>query len=328
MSASSELVKYEADGQAIQFTADDIRNFLVSGDAPVSNKEIRLFMELCKARGLNPWIKEAYLVKYSQKDPATMITGKYVHTKRAAAHKDCAGWQSGVITETTTGEMKFYKGTVFPKSETLLGGWIDIFRHNWKEPLRKTVSLSEYVGLRYNKDSGEMVPTKLWKEKPATMIEKVAIVAGLREAFPDALGDLYSAEEVEPGSTEPREAKVEPANQQEAAGEPSKRAGNPPAQAAEESITTDSITPEEKNAFYRAVQKTGLAIDAYQSILIAAYPDNIEEFDKNSTKFVRPSFSTMTREVYTGLMQFIQSNEWKTVAKELGITIPGEEMEA
>ena len=36
----------------------------------------------------------------------------------------------------------------------------------------------------------------MWKEKPKTMIRKVAIVQTFREAFPDELGGLYSEEEM------------------------------------------------------------------------------------------------------------------------------------
>ena len=34
-----------------------------------------------------------------------------------------------------------------------------------------------------------------WSSKPATMIRKVAQVQALREAFPDTLGGLYTADE-------------------------------------------------------------------------------------------------------------------------------------
>lgn len=192
---------------ANDFTPEDVRKYLVSGDSPVTDKEVRLFLELCKAQGLNPWIKEAYLIKYNEKDPATIVTGKYVFTKKAAAHKDCAGWQSGVITE-NGGELKYHKGTVYPNGEKLVGGWVDIERHSWKIPMRKTVSLTEYEGKRWDKEAKKYVPIRSWKDRPATMIEKVAIVAGLREAFSDILGGLYDEDEMSGGTREIPERKT------------------------------------------------------------------------------------------------------------------------
>ena len=56
-------VKYEANGQEITLTKDDVKKYLVSGDASkVTDKELKMFLELCKAQGLNPFLREAYLI--------------------------------------------------------------------------------------------------------------------------------------------------------------------------------------------------------------------------------------------------------------------------
>ena len=51
--------------------------------------------------------------------------------------------------------------------------------------------LEEYIGLK--KDG---TPNRFWKEKPATMIEKVAIVHAKREAFPEEFQNLFVPEEM------------------------------------------------------------------------------------------------------------------------------------
>ena len=57
------MVKYEAGGQEIQLSQSDVKNFLVSGDANrVTEKEFKLFLELCKFQKLNPFLRDAYLV--------------------------------------------------------------------------------------------------------------------------------------------------------------------------------------------------------------------------------------------------------------------------
>lgn len=54
------MVKYETNGQEITLTQSDVKKFLVTGDADkVTDKELKLFLELCKAQKLNPFLKEA-----------------------------------------------------------------------------------------------------------------------------------------------------------------------------------------------------------------------------------------------------------------------------
>jgi hypothetical protein len=71
----------------------------------------------------------------------------------------------------------------------LVGGWSEILVKD-KESVRTRVSFDEYVG---KKKGGDV--NRQWLSQPGTMIRKVALVGGLREAFPDVFGGLYSEEE-------------------------------------------------------------------------------------------------------------------------------------
>src|SRR5690606_10607607 len=75
---------------------------------------------------------------------------------------------------------------------------------DWKVPMEVTVSLQEYQ--RYN-SKGELM--RNWKEMPATMIRKVALVQALREAIPEEFGGLYSPEEMPIDDSKLDEAAVE-----------------------------------------------------------------------------------------------------------------------
>ena len=69
-------VKYEAAGQNIEVTLMDVKNYLVSGNAnKVTNQEVGMFLKLCEGQKLNPFLREAYLVKYGEQ-PAQMVVGK------------------------------------------------------------------------------------------------------------------------------------------------------------------------------------------------------------------------------------------------------------
>jgi len=181
------LIEYDTDHGKVKLSPAIVKRYLVSGKAElVSDTEVIMFMQLCRYQGLNPFLREAYLIKYGS-SPATMVTGKDTFTKRAASIKECQGYNAGII---VGAERR--KGSALFDGEILLGGWAEVFRENWREPLHVEVSLSEYM-----KKNSEGKPTRAWAEMPATMIRKVALVQALREAFPDKYQGLYDAAEIQ-----------------------------------------------------------------------------------------------------------------------------------
>jgi len=123
-----------------------------------------------------------------------MVTGKETFTKRAANIPECAGYNGGVIVkrkEAGKSEIVKRAGAVVYEGEDLIGGWAHALRKGWQEPVEIEVSLKEY-----RRFSAKGEPTKSWREMPATMIRKVALVQALREAFPNRYAGMYSPEEM------------------------------------------------------------------------------------------------------------------------------------
>lgn len=182
---------YLANGEEVRLSAGMVRKYLVSGDAAsVTDQEVMMFLTLCKYQHLNPFLREAYLVKYGN-TPATIVTGKDTFTKRANRNPKYKGKQAGIIVQDTqTGEVEYREGTFRLPSENIVGGWARIFIEG-KEAEYNTVSFDEYAG---RKRDGSL--NSQWASKPATMIRKVAVVQALREAFPDEFGAMYSPEEM------------------------------------------------------------------------------------------------------------------------------------
>lgn len=187
-----QKVTYEAGGQHIELTPATVKQYLVSGDAKnVTDQEVGMFLKLCEGQKLNPFLREAHLVKYGNQ-AATMIVGKDAFTKRAEANDNYKGTKSGVIVVNLNNEIQEREGTFYLKGrEELVGGWARVSFKNDKEDVYNTVSLDEYMGRK--KDGSA---TSMWSTKPATMIRKVALVQALRDAFPNALGQMYVAEEM------------------------------------------------------------------------------------------------------------------------------------
>ena len=184
-----------------------------------SDFEVYQFIQLCKAQSLNPFLRDAYLIKYGDK-PASFVTGKETFTQRAEAHEDYDGMEAGVIVQ-RDGTVEYLKGTFHLPTDSLVGGWTRVHRKNWSTPVDKSVTFSEY-------DSGR----SLWKSKPATMIEKVAIVQALREAFPRTFAGLYDSSEVGQDLPAPNPVKLDESPAQSQAASPPPRNGSDPAGAA------------------------------------------------------------------------------------------------
>ena len=181
-----EIVKFTDDqGRNVQITPEDVKRHLCNN---ANDSEVALFLELCKAQRLNPFIKDAYLVKYGN-GPASIITGKEVFTKRANANPNFEGMEHGVVfmrkdARGVTVDKREGAAVYKAAGETLLGGWARVYVKG-KKPFYCELALEEYSTGKSN-----------WAKMPAVMIDKCAQVAALRLAFPDQFQGLYAAEEM------------------------------------------------------------------------------------------------------------------------------------
>lgn len=199
-------VVYEANGEKITLTPSIVQNFLVGDSGTITLQEFKFFTELCKARKLNPFLKEAYCIKFGSQ-PAQIVVGKDAILKRAIIHPDYDGMESGVIVQVIeTGEIIERKGTFYIKSEEkLVGGWAKVYRKNWKYPTYCSV---EFYEVAQTKKDGQL--NSNWAGKGGTMVEKVAKVRALRETFIEDLSGMYDADETNIPAPESPSAPSEP----------------------------------------------------------------------------------------------------------------------
>ncbi|MDO5559394.1 MAG: phage recombination protein Bet [Oscillospiraceae bacterium] len=185
--AGTELkCTYKVGESEVTLTPGTVKKYLVSGRSElVSAQEIVMFINLCKYQHLNPFLREAYLIKYGENDPAQMVVGKSAFEARADRDERYQGYKAGVVVQRADKSIEYRPGTLVIPGETLVGGWCDVYVNGYKEPVHASVSLAEY-------NTGKSV----WKSKPGTMIRKVAKAQALREAFPNAFSGMYVAEEL------------------------------------------------------------------------------------------------------------------------------------
>jgi phage recombination protein Bet len=179
---SSAIVK-TVESAAIALTPETITRYV---NPHATGQEIALFLNQCAMFGLNPFKREIYLIKYSQKDPATFVVGYETYIKRAERTGKWAGMESG---------------TEDGKDGMPIKAWAKVYRKDWERPLIHEVFWTEYAQYKdewaNGQKTGNRTLTKFWKEKPRTMLKKVAIEQAMRMAFPDEFAGMpYAAEEM------------------------------------------------------------------------------------------------------------------------------------
>lgn len=174
---------YVVNGEEVKLSPSTVKNYLTRGNGNVSDQELVMFINLCKYQRLNPFLNEAYLVKFGDK-PAQNIVSKEAYMKRAENHPSYAGFEAGIIVERED-ELVDLEGAVKLSKDKLVGGWAKIFRKDREKPISVRISLGEF-------SKGQAT----WNQMPLNMIRKSAIVNAQREAFPEELGALYTEEDV------------------------------------------------------------------------------------------------------------------------------------
>ncbi len=176
---------------SVSLTVNLVRNFLCTptknGNWP-TDEDIMKFIMLCKARELDPWVNDAFLVGYDTKagPQFNLITAAQALLKRAEVNPHYDGMESGVIIEREDKIVEFRQGDMVFNGELLIGGWCKAFRKDQSRPSYDALRLDTYsTGL------------SRWEKDPAGMIVKCAEASALRKAFPTQLGGLYSREEME-----------------------------------------------------------------------------------------------------------------------------------
>jgi phage recombination protein Bet len=161
---------------------DKIKKYLQTMNlaSNLTNAEVEQFIEIAQSFELNPFKREIYANKYG--DKFSVIVGFETYIKRAERSGLLSGWS--VTTEGTIDRQNIMNSD--------LRAIITIHRKDFEFPFIHDVYFIEYVG---RKRDGSV--TEFWRNKPFTMIKKVAMAQGFRLCFSDELGGMpYTNEEL------------------------------------------------------------------------------------------------------------------------------------
>lgn len=165
-----------------QTSLDEIRNIYGKG---LSQSEFNVFIQMGKATGLNPFLKEMWAVKYGT-SAAQIFIGRDGYRKSAQAHYDYDYHLVDAVY--SNDEFSVEAGNVMHKYNLkdrgeLVGAYCIVKRKSAERTMYTFVELKEYST---NKS--------LWSKvggKPSTMIKKVAEAQGLRQAFQALFSGTY-----------------------------------------------------------------------------------------------------------------------------------------
>lgn len=177
-------------GEVIKLDKKTVEQYLCNGQE-LTNSEYTMFFQLCKVYKANPFLKEAYPIKYGN-SPATIVLDYKVLQQYAETNPQFRGMRTGVLVVDKDGNEKERVGSYVLPNETLIAGWCEVTRKDRDCPTKVYAMFDEFKQI--NKKTGEL--NSNWSGKPIFMITKVAKAQALREAFPNMFGsNVYTQEE-------------------------------------------------------------------------------------------------------------------------------------
>lgn len=178
-------------GEIINLSKQTVIKYLTD-NKDITDSEFNMFFQMCKAYKVNPFLREAYIVKYGTA-PATIVMDYKVLQQVAEENKAYKGMKHGVVVQKQDGSTEERYGGYTLPNEKLIAGWCEVYRSDRTEPTKVYAMFDEFKGV---KASGEL--NSNWSGKPNFMIIKVAKAQALREAFPNLFAsNIYVAEEMD-----------------------------------------------------------------------------------------------------------------------------------
>ena len=188
---TTEYVPYGSP-DAIVLTVEIVHKYLCKPTASgklCSAADAMKFILMCRAKRLNPFEGDAFLVGYDNSKAGSpdysIITAHQSFLKRAELHAEYDGMESGVVV-LRDGQLVDIDGECIVVDEVLFGGWARVSFKTRRIPTYRRLMLR-----RFAKDN------KFWNGNPEGMIVKCAEADGLRSSFPTMLGGMYLAEEIQ-----------------------------------------------------------------------------------------------------------------------------------
>jgi phage recombination protein Bet len=188
---STELVHTEgAQLTPIEFTPERLqllKDVICKG---LSDDELRLFAEVCRVKGLDPFAKQIYAIKRFDRSLGRDVMTIQVGIDGFRLIADRTGKYEGQGPPMWCGEDGVWRDVWLFKAAPLAAK-ATIYRRGFREPMVKVALYAEYV---QTKDG--VTPIAMWSKMKANQLHKCAEALALRAAFPAELSGLHTNDEM------------------------------------------------------------------------------------------------------------------------------------
>lgn len=192
----TELITFDND------ELDLIKTTIAKG---TTDEQLKLFVQVCKQTGLNPFARQIYAVVRNTKK---RINGRDEWVPEMSIQTSIDGYR---LLAQRSGEYAGQDGPYFldGKTKQWLDYWIEdyppvaarvgVLRKGFEKYLYAVAKFESYAVREYNQDTrkSDGALKNLWAKMPEVMIAKVAEALALRRAFPAELSGVYTKEEMD-----------------------------------------------------------------------------------------------------------------------------------
>lgn len=167
-----------------------IVRMLASGE--INDPEALMFMRFCRQYGLDPYLKEVFLIKFASDRPAEPTIAAHTQLQNADRQPEYKGFHCGwIVSDNNKGHVLVPQGEGYDVEFTPVGAWCKVFRKDRETPVNE-VLISE---AQRHKGSGGLM--HMWKTKPLTMCMKCVRGMAHRLAFPNMFGGAITQDEAD-----------------------------------------------------------------------------------------------------------------------------------